>query len=80
MARCMLEELLQVGMSAERLTAMTRDPEYQALYALRITLGDDVLDQLIDKTISRVGQHRHRTVEHTGDVQSVPLTIQKRDH
>lgn len=80
MARCMLEEMLQVGMSTERLVAMTRDPEYQALYALRTTLGDGAMDQLIDQTIGRVGRHHHRTVEHAGDVQPVSLTIQKRDH
>jgi len=75
MARCMIEELLQVGLPARELLDMSRDPNYQALFAARRVLGDARMDRLIDQTLSRVGQHRFRTVEQTGDVQAAPLTV-----
>lgn len=75
MFRCMVEELLQVGIAPEELARMSRDANYQALYAARRSLGDEVVDRLLAETLARVGRHRHRTSEHTGDVQSVSLTV-----
>ena len=74
MARCMIEEMLQVGTPAERLRAMSRDPEYQALAAMRRSLGDR-LDEIIEQALARVGVHRHATREATGDVRPASLTI-----
>lgn len=74
MARCLFEELLQVGVSPEELVALSHDPTYQALYSMRVQLGEG-LDAILDRTVQRVGRHRHRTIEHTGDVQAVSLTV-----
>ncbi len=74
MARCLFEELLQVGVSPDELAALSHDPTYQALYSLRVQLGEG-LDAILDRTVQRVGRHRHRTIEHTGDVQAVSLTV-----
>ena len=75
MVRCMIEELLQIGIPRQELLAMSRDPNFQGLFAARRDLGDQTMDALIDGAFNRVGRHRHRTVEFTGDVQSATLTI-----
>jgi len=75
MMRCLVEEMLQLGMSADEVRSMSHDPNYQALHAARVALGDERIDALIDQTAGRVGRHRHRTVEHQGSVQAVALTI-----
>ncbi len=75
MFRCMIEEMLIIGTPASRLVAMTRDPNYQGLFAARQTLGDARTDALLDQTLARVGQHHHRTLEHTGDTRPATLTI-----
>ena len=75
MARCMIEELLQVGVSPAELAAMTRDPNYQGLYHARTALGEAAMDELLARTCARVGRHHHHTIEHGGDVQSATLTI-----
>jgi hypothetical protein len=75
MARCMIEEMLQVGIAPDQLAAMTRHPEYQALYAARCTLGDDAMDKLLADTFTRIGAHRYRTVESAGTSTPASLTI-----
>lgn len=75
MVRCMLEEMLQVGLSPAELADMSRDENYQALFAARRSLGDSHFDELLDQIVRRVGRHRYRTVEATGDVQGVALSI-----
>lgn len=74
MARCLFEELLQAGVAPDELEALSHDPAYQALYALRVQLGER-LDAILGQTLQRVGRHRHRTVEHLGNVQGVSLTV-----
>lgn len=74
MAKCMIEELLQVGLTFEEIERMSHDANYQALYAARASLGP-TFDELLESTFQRIGAHRYRTVEHEGDVQSVSLTI-----
>jgi hypothetical protein len=75
MARCMIEEMLQVGIAPDHLVAMTRNSEYQALYAARCTLGDPAMDKLLADTFGRIGAHRHRTVESTTTSTPTSLTI-----
>lgn len=75
MVRCMIEELLQVGLSRRELLGMSRDPNYQGLFAARRDLGDARMDELMEDSFNRVGRHRHRTVEFTGEVQSATLTV-----
>jgi len=75
MATCMIEELLMLGTPADELRAMTRSPQFQAFYAARSALGDEVFDHLLDDAIRRIGSVGHRTREHGGDIQSVTLTI-----
>lgn len=75
MVTCMVEELLLLGTPLEHIHQMSRNPEYQALYAARYTLGDQAADELINDAARRVGVHRHKDREHTGDIQSVTLTV-----
>lgn len=74
MARCIFEELLLIGTPIEQLRAMSNDPEYQALYGMRLALGAR-LDELLDETRGRVGVHRHVTHESDNDVRTATLTI-----
>lgn len=74
MARCLLEEMLMVGTPADQLRTMTKDPEYQALCAMREVLGDR-LDEILDQSLQRVGVHRFATNELTSDVRSASLTV-----
>ena len=46
MVRCMVEEMLQIGMSADELITMSRDTNYQALYAAWQELGNE-FDELV---------------------------------
>ena len=79
MARCIFEELLMVGTPGETLRAMSRDPEYQALYAMRDALGAR-LDELLDDTLRRVGVHRYITCESENDVRAATLTVNASGH
>ncbi|MFG0328826.1 MAG: hypothetical protein ACF8PN_02900 [Phycisphaerales bacterium] len=74
MARCMIEELLLVGLSPDEVGHMSHDENYQALYGLRHSLGER-LDGIIDSAARRIGMHHHRMTEHHGDVRGVDLTI-----
>lgn len=74
MARCLFEELLQVGIAPAEIAAMTHDSNYQALISMRQQLGAG-LDAILDATVQRIGRHRFRTSEHTGHVQSASLTV-----
>jgi len=75
MARCMIEEMLQVGLTFDELDSMSRDPNYQALYAARETLGEETFDEILESTFRRVGAFRFKTHEHAGDVQPTTLTV-----
>jgi len=75
MITCMVEELLLLGTPIEKIREMSADPEFQALYAARYSLGDQAIDELINDAGRRVGIHHHRDHEHTGDIQSVTLTV-----
>lgn len=79
MARCLIEELLLLGTSFDELSAMTREPNYQALFAARQQIGDKEMDRLLVETFARIGRHHHRDREHHGDVQSATLTVGRSD-
>lgn len=79
MAVCLFEELLLVGTPLETLRAMTTDPEYQALYGMRLTLGSR-LDAILDRIHARVGSHRHATRESHNDVRPATLTVNASRH
>lgn len=79
MARCIFEELLMVGTPSAQLRDMSNDPEYQALYAMRVSLGFR-LDAILDETLRRVGVHRHVTSESESDVRSATLTVNASGH
>lgn len=79
MAICMFEELLIVGTPLAQLRAMTTDPEYQALYGMRLALGSR-LDAILDRIHARVGSHRHATRESASDVRPATLTIHASRH
>ncbi len=78
MVRCMTEDLLMAGIDAHSLRAMTRDPEYQALFAARAALGDQAMDRLLDETSARIGVRRIRTVESVSTIAPATLTISAR--
>lgn len=75
MVRCMVEELLQMGMPFERIAAMTRDPGYQALYAARQAMGDRGFDRLMDDCYRRVGCLAHTTIEQETPVGATRLPL-----
>jgi hypothetical protein len=75
MARCMIEELLMMGMPLDEVQALSRDPNIQALYSMRITLGESAFEEIVEEVAQRIGRRTYRTVEHTGDVQGVTLTL-----
>lgn len=74
MARCMIEEMLKVGLPAQQLRAMSHDAEYQALWSMRRALGAR-LDEIIDEALRRVGVHHHGERESQGDVRPATLTV-----
>lgn len=75
MARCLFEELLRSGIGPETLREMTANPEYQALYALRVALGPEQLERVLASTAGRVGIHRFAVREATGSFAPATLTI-----
>lgn len=75
MAVCLFEELLRTGISARDLRCMSADPNYQALYAIRASLGDQQTDALLSATVGRVGVHRFQTRESTETSMPAMLTI-----
>ncbi len=75
MLRCMFEELLAAGLEPDRLREMSRDPNYQALYAARAALGDRATDDLLAETAARIGVHRCRKWESTSHSQEATLTV-----
>lgn len=58
MVRCLLEEMLMAGIPPSQLAEMGRTPNYQALYAARLTLGAEVFDRILEETAARIGTHR----------------------
>jgi hypothetical protein len=64
MAACVFEELLMVGTPLERLRDMTIDPEYQALYGMRLALGPR-LDEILDRIHGRADCERIRATQTT---------------
>lgn len=75
MMRCMIEELLQVGLPVEEIHRMSHDSNYQALHAARCSMGDEAINSLLLETAARIGRHHHRTIEHQDRTQEVTLTI-----
>lgn len=62
MAQCLLEEMLQAGLDRDDLLEMSRDPNYQALHAARVTLGDDPFELILQGAAARCGFLRVKTV------------------
>jgi hypothetical protein len=77
MVRCLLEEMLMAGLPPAQLAEMARTPNYQALYAARLTLGAEVFDRILEETAGRIGTHRFTTREACPD--SPYLTIGRFD-
>lgn len=74
MVRCMVEEMLQIGMSADELIIMSRDSNYQALYAAWQELGGQ-FDELVNDAYRRVGKFNFETSEQNGSSQGATLTV-----
>jgi hypothetical protein len=55
---------------------MARDPNYQALYAARVTVGDAAFERLLEQIRRSVGVFRCRVTESPQTEQSVELNIQ----
>lgn len=58
MMQCIFEDMLMSGTSLASLRQMTLSPRYQALYAGRVTLGDEATDALLESVVKRVGGFR----------------------
>ena len=75
MFRCLIEEMLRAGLSASELGAMSRNPNYQGLYAARVSLGGDAVDRIINEAAGSTGMHRVRMWEATGSAAPATLTV-----
>jgi len=75
LVRCMVEELLQMGMAFEQVVAMSHDAGYQALFAARQTMGDQDFDRVIEDCHRRVGRVVHRTSEPETQSGATELTL-----
>jgi hypothetical protein len=73
--RCLAEELVLCGYSPGHVEAMSRNREYQALYAARCALGDEKTAEVLTEVAARLGRHTHRVWEDTGRDQPATLTI-----
>jgi hypothetical protein len=63
MARCQLEETLLFGTSPEEILAMADHPNFQGLYAAKLTLGAETFQKIFEETLERIGFHRATCVE-----------------
>ncbi len=75
MVRCMVEELILMGMPFAEVCEKSRDPNYQGLYAARASLGDEQVDALLEEVAKRIGAHSRRVAEAAGQSHSATLTI-----
>ncbi|MBW7906551.1 MAG: hypothetical protein LC135_16230 [Phycisphaerae bacterium] len=75
MLRCMVEELFRGGMALREIDAMSRDVNYQALFAARTTLGDDAFIALLASAAAGVGVHSCRIRETPPTTFDAALTI-----
>jgi hypothetical protein len=75
MLGCMIEELLCGGMTPREIDALARDANYQALFAARETLGDDVFRSLLAGAAVRVGSHSCRVRETPPTTFEAALTV-----
>ncbi|MBK9189630.1 MAG: hypothetical protein IPM33_11820 [Phycisphaerales bacterium] len=55
LVRCLAEEMLMGGMSGPELTALSHSPQYQSLYAARVSLGHEATDRILGEVFARVG-------------------------
>jgi len=78
MLRMLAEDLLRSGVGPADLLAMSRDPNYQALYAVRAALGDADTDRQIREAADRVGVARFRHWEETASFAPATLTVSAR--
>lgn len=74
MLRCLCEEFLLNGTSANDLRAMTRDQRYGAFAAVLGALGPERTDDVVEEAIARVGTCNARTRE----ARSLPDCLQRR--
>jgi hypothetical protein len=63
MTRCMVEELLAAGSAAAELEGMSLDPNYQAIYAARHTLGHAAFQSILNSAARRAQVVRFRVYE-----------------
>lgn len=75
MLRCMIEELLRGGIPPRQVQRMARDPGYQALYALRETVGDGQFSAALAAAAALVGVHACRIRESPATMREVTLTL-----
>lgn len=75
MFRCLVEELLRVGIGPAELREMSHDSNYQALRAARVAMGDRAVDRIIEEAAAATGTHRVRSWEATGTTAPASLTI-----
>lgn len=78
MLRILVEELLRAGIKPDDLVRLSRNPEYQALFAARQCLGDDAADQEIRETMARVGAGRAEVWESGARATAATLTVSAR--
>ena len=78
MMRCLFEELLANGISADEIRRMLRSRLYGALHVGRQALGEARVLELLDQAASRAGMIQARVWEAPDSVLDVTLTIHGR--
>jgi hypothetical protein len=63
MIRCVVQEYAMMGMKADLIMTLFRDPYYPALNDLLSALGEATLRQRVDHIISQIGVFRYHVVE-----------------
>jgi hypothetical protein len=63
MLRCVVQEYAMMGMKADLIMTLFRDPYYPALNDLLSALGEAALRQRVDHIISQIGVFRYHVVE-----------------
>ncbi len=75
MARCVIEEFLQLGMPPNQVQGMFADPQYPALVSLARRLGMDRIEQLVQEAWTLFGAFRVRVQYAEPPTSEAPETV-----
>jgi len=77
MLHCLAEDYLNAGTTHTEIDRMSRDPFYQALYAAREAVGDEMADTIIERAACRSSAMHIKVWESTALDVPVDLTVSR---